>query len=114
MKQLSYDNNTRELSKSQQWCKPAAFKELLHVIKYVLDMKNLGLKLNPWGIPMNAGNVYVLVIATMQETQQVEEALADSSHMHKVYVSWPSKPRKSVSLSSSEVEYIALSELLSK
>ena len=40
-------NTTRELSKMIIGANPAAYKELLHVIKYVLDMKNLGLKIKP-------------------------------------------------------------------
>ena len=40
---------TRELSKTNDSENPAAFKKLLHSIKYVLDMKNLGLKIKPTG-----------------------------------------------------------------
>ena len=40
-------NMTRELSKTNDGVNPAAYKELLHVIRYVLDMKNLGLKIKP-------------------------------------------------------------------
>ena len=36
---------TRELSKANDDANPAVFKELLHVMKYVLDMMNLGLKI---------------------------------------------------------------------
>ena len=49
-------NMTRELSKANDGANPAAYKELLHEIKYVIDMKNLGLR------------SYVLAIVTMQET----------------------------------------------
>ena len=42
-------NATRELSKANGGANPAAYKELLHVIKYVLNMKNLGLKIKPTG-----------------------------------------------------------------
>ena len=37
-------NMTRELSKANNGAKPVAFKELLHLIMYVLDTKNFGLK----------------------------------------------------------------------
>ena len=40
---------TRELSKANDGVNPAAYKELLHVIKYVIDMKNLRLKIEPTG-----------------------------------------------------------------
>ena len=42
-------NATIELSKANNVANPAANKELLHVIKYVIDMKNLGLKIEPTG-----------------------------------------------------------------
>ena len=42
-------NVTRELSKANDGANPAAYKELLHVIKYVLNMKNLVLKIEPTG-----------------------------------------------------------------
>ena len=38
-------NVTREMSKSNDSQNSAAYKELLHVIKYVVDTKNLGLKI---------------------------------------------------------------------
>ena len=44
-------NVTKELSKANDGSMPAAFKELLCLIKYVLDVRNLGLKRNsnkPW------------------------------------------------------------------
>ena len=40
---------TRELSKANDGTNPAAYKELLHVIKYVLGTKNIGLKIKPTG-----------------------------------------------------------------
>ena len=38
-------NATMEMVKANDGANPAAYKELLLVIKYVLDMKNLGLKI---------------------------------------------------------------------
>ena len=40
-------NATRELSKANDGEKPAALKKLLLVIKYILDKKNFGLKMEP-------------------------------------------------------------------
>ena len=48
-------NMIRELSKANDGANSAAYKELLHVIKYVIDMKYLGLKIEPRGIPTNPG-----------------------------------------------------------
>ena len=40
-------NATRALSKDNNGANPAAFEELLHLIRYVLDTKNFGMKLEP-------------------------------------------------------------------
>ena len=42
-------NVTREISKANNGVNPVAFKELLHVIKYVLDIKKISLKFEPTG-----------------------------------------------------------------
>ena len=42
-------NVTRELSKANAGMNPATYKKLLHVIKYVIDTKNLWLKIKPMG-----------------------------------------------------------------
>ena len=42
-------NATRELSKANDDANPSTFEELLHLLKYVLDIENLGLKLKPTG-----------------------------------------------------------------
>ena len=42
-------NVTRELSKVNDGANPTAYEDLLHVIRYVLDTKNLGLKIKPTG-----------------------------------------------------------------
>ena len=42
-------NATKELSKLNDGANPQAYKELLRVIKYVIDTKNLELKIEPMG-----------------------------------------------------------------
>ena len=42
-------NSTRELSKANDGSNPVAYEELLHMIKYIIDIKNLGLKIKPTG-----------------------------------------------------------------
>ena len=42
-------NTTQELSKVNDSMNPSAYKELLCMIKYVNNMKNLGLKIKPTG-----------------------------------------------------------------
>ena len=50
---------TRELSKANDGINSAAYKEHLHVIKYVINSKSLGLKIEH--------TEYVLAIVTMLE-----------------------------------------------
>ena len=52
---LNLANKPRELSKANDSANPAAYKELLCVIKYVTNMKNL--------VPMNPGRLLDSVIA---------------------------------------------------
>ena len=48
-------NVTRKLSKANYSANPAAYKELLCEVKYVLYTEMLGLKIEPKGIPTNHG-----------------------------------------------------------
>ena len=70
MKYLHPDlaNVTRDLSKTNDGVKPAAYKELLNIIKYVINTRTLGLRLNPQGISMTPVRLYVLAMVTMLET----------------------------------------------
>ena len=42
-------NMIREISEANNESNPAAYNKLLHVMKYVLDMKKLGFKMEPKG-----------------------------------------------------------------
>ena len=77
-------NMTREVSKANDDANPVVYKELLHVIKYVPDTKNLGLKIEP-----------------MENTN--EPCSCDSN-----YARDPAS-RRSIS-ASSETDYMALSD----
>ena len=59
-------NSTKELSKSNKRTNPAAYKELLHVIRYVLDTKILGLKIKPMG---NSNKPWEIICFSNWETQ---------------------------------------------
>ena len=61
-------NATRELSKVNDNANTAAYKELLGVIRYVTDMKNLGLKIEPMENSNKPWEIFCLSIALMQET----------------------------------------------
>ena len=104
-------NVTRELLKANDGANAAAYKKLLHVIKYVLDTKNLGLKIElmgksnePWGKVCFTNSNYAGDLVSRRSISGFILYLLG------VLVSWQSKFQKSVSLSSSEVEYIILFE----
>ena len=60
-------NVARALSKANDGVSPEAFQELLQVIRYVLDTKNLGLRLEPTGNARKTlGNVFPMIV-TMPE-----------------------------------------------
>ena len=42
-------NATKELSKVYDGANPVAYKELLHVIRYIIDTKKCGLRIEPTG-----------------------------------------------------------------
>ena len=70
-KELALDvaKMTKELSKANDGANPAAYKELLHVIKYMINTKNLGLKIESMRNSNKPWEIYVLAIMTMQETR---------------------------------------------
>jgi hypothetical protein len=103
-------NVVRELSKCMDGANLAAYKEMLRVIKFVLDTKDYCLKLNTvfeneewdlvsyidsnWaGNPENRISVTGFII-----------------YLLGVPICWRSKGQKGVTMSSSEAEYVAMSE----
>lgn len=114
-------NPVRELSKCNDKASPAAYKELLRVIKFVLDTKTLGLKIEP-----KTGILDVLDHKSSKSEGWVVYAYTDSDwagdkdnrisvsgfvvFLHGVPILWKSKQQRSVASSSSEAEYYSLSE----
>ena len=101
-------NTTRELSRANYGANPTAFKELIQVIKYVLDMKKVGLKLKSTA---NTNKCWEVVC--FSNTDYAGDLISRRSNILYILcvpVSWQSKAQKSVTLSSSETECIALSE----
>ena len=103
-------NVVRELSKCMDGANLAAYKEMLRVIKFVLDTKDYCLKLNPvfeneewdlvsysdsdWaGNPENRISVTGFIIYLLGAP-----------------ICWRSKGQKGVTLYNSEAEYVAMSE----
>ena len=108
---LDLTNMTRELSKANDGSNPAAYKELLSVIRYVLDMKNLGLKIEHTG---NSNKPWEIICFSVSDYMGDPVSRRSIScfilHVLCVLVSLQSKSQKSVLLCSSEAEYVTLSE----
>ena len=105
-------NCVRELSKVLDGTTDCAFNEMLRIIKYVLDTKHLGLKIepddkppgSPWQITCFSDSNY----ANDPETRRSVSGYI--VYVHGVPVVWKSKAQQSVTLSSTEAEWFALSE----
>ena len=105
-------NPVRELSKVLDCSTKTAFKELLRMIKYVLDTEDLGLKISPkiqdswkpWDLVCYSDSDY----AGDPDTRRSVSGYV--LFVQGVPVSWRSKANKTVTLSSTEAEWIALSE----
>ena len=105
-------NATRELSKVMNNPTPAATKELKRVIKYVLDTSDYGLKMEPKNL--NDDGVFdVLLYSDSDWAGDKETRISVTGFCIFVQgcpISWKSKGQKTVTLSSSEAELMALSE----
>ena len=106
-------NMIRELSKATVGMSPVTFKELLHVIKYILDKKNFSLKLKP---TENANKPWDIVC--FRDSDYGGDPMGGRSISGSILyvpgepISWWSKAQKSGILSSSEAAWEALSEAI--
>ena len=104
-------NSVRELSKVLDGAHPAAFKEMLRVMRYVSDTKDLGLKIQP---NKNEDEMWDIVVYTDSDYAGDEDTRISVSgfviYVMGVPVCWKSKAQNHVTLSSSEAEFVALSE----
>ena len=105
-------NAVRELSKMLDCTTPNAMKELRRVIKYVLDTENFGLKIAPE--VKESGDLLELKIYCDSDFAGDKETRVSVAgyimYLCGVPISWRSKAMKHVTLSSSEAEYVSLSE----
>jgi hypothetical protein len=104
-------NPVRELSKCMDGASRAAMKELLRVIKFTLDTKDYGLLIKP---KEPDGPNWELVMFTDSDHAGDKETRISVTgfilYLCGVAISWKSKGQKSVTLSSSESEFVACSE----
>ena len=105
-------NATCELSKVLDGATKAANREFHRVIKYVLDTKSMGLKIKltlfkknePWDLVCFSDSDY----ASDPDTRRSVGGFV--LYVRGVPLSWRSKSQRTVTLSSSEAEWIAASE----
>ena len=104
----------RELSKSMDGASMAHVTEMYRVINFVLEMKTLGLRM----VPIFKDGIWKL------EALNDSDFANDKETRYSVYryiidfcgvpVAWKSKSMKSVVLSTTEAEYVAVSEVVKK
>ncbi len=107
-------NPVRELSKCMDRANPAAFKEMLRVIKYLLQTKDYGLKIAPkntsenqniiWKLKMYSDSDWASDVTTRKSITGFVILLNDTP------ILWKSQAQRTVSLSSTEAEYYAMAE----
>ena len=105
-------NAVRELSKALDCPSPAAYKEMLRVIKFVLDTRGLAIKMAPVDLIENEWIVIAYSDSDFAGDKETRISIAGFIlYLMGVPISWKSKGQKSVTLSSTEAEYVALSEV---
>ena len=105
-------NAIRELTKCLDRATPAAYKEMMRVIKYVLDTKSLGLKIQP-KFPKDSVKWELYVYSDSDWAGDKDNRRSVSGYVMflcGVPIAWRSKQQKTVALSSSEAEFVAASE----
>ena len=104
-------NSVRELSKVLDGSTPASYKEMLRVIKYVLDSRQLGLRLCPSGERNEPWNITCYTDSDYAGDSQTRRSVSGYIiYVHGMPVQFRSKSQQSVTLSSTEAEWMALSE----
>ena len=103
-------NVVRELSKCMDGASHAAYKEMLRVMKFVLDTKEYCLKLQPINETKNWNLVSYCDSDWAGDAETRISVTGFIIYLLGVPICWRSKGQKSVTLSSSEAEYIAISE----
>ena len=107
-------NAVRELTKVLDGASPAAFKEMKRVIKYVLDTEKLALKIQP-KVTNGKGLWSITIFSDSDFATDTDNRLSVSGfvlYLCDVPIVWRTKQQRSVTLSSSEAEYYALSEAI--
>ena len=105
-------NAVRELSKVADGATPGHWKALIRVVKYILDTSNLALKIKP---KMQTEHLFHMEGISDSEYGSDKDTRI-SVYGYIIYfcgapIAWKSKSGKSVTLSSTEAEHYAMSEV---
>ena len=106
-------NSVRELSKVMDGATMAAQKELHRVIKFALDTSNRGLKISPTTMMEGTNEVELKAYTDSEYSGDPDNRISVSGmiiFLQNSPVMWRSKAQRSVTLSTAEAEYVALSE----
>ena len=104
-------NCTRELSKVLDGANEGAYKELIRSIKFVLDTKDYGLRIEPKGEIDGEWELRMYTDSDYAGDKSTRISITGYIlFFMNVPIMWKSKSQKSITLSSSEAEYVALSE----
>jgi hypothetical protein len=104
-------NSIRELSKVADGATEAHYKALLRTIKYVIDTEELGLLIQP---KFNNDGFYLEGISDSEYSGDPDTRISVYGYvlyLCGVAIAWKYKAGKSVTLSSTEAEYYATSEI---
>ena len=103
-------NAVRELTKCLDGPNEAAYKEMLRVIKYVMDTKDKGLKIAPTMVELE----WTLIVFSDSDWAGDKNGRKSVGgymiFLNGVLIAWRSKSQKVVSLSSAEAEFYACAE----
>jgi hypothetical protein len=104
-------NSVRELTKVADGATPGHWQNMLRLIKYVIDTENYGLKMKP---NKDGGMFYLEGISDSEYAGDKDTRISVYGYI--LYfcgapIAWKSKSGKSVTLSSTEAEYFATSEI---
>ena len=105
-------NSVRELSKANDGATQQYFKALLRTIKYVMDTKGKGLKYEIRGKIENVWEIKSFCDSDFAGDKEKKISVSGFCiYLMNCLVSWKSKGQDNVTLSSTEAEYVAISDL---
>ena len=105
-------NAVRELSRTLDKPNPAQYKEMLRIIRYVLDTQKFGLKIEP-KMDLENGLWTIRAFSDSEFGGNPDNRISIGGwiiYFQGVPVLWCSRAMRSVTLSSTEAEYVAMSE----